>query len=116
MRQLFFIAPNGYPQVKASGVMSTHGWCAAGDDPTKDQIMGVVEMQGNTDAEKVIDKLEAAGIHWLPNHLANPNQTISPEHADLLEKHGVLPTDTTTQAMTKLHAKFGFPPLKPNRF
>jgi hypothetical protein len=41
MRQLFFIAPLGYPQVKASGVLSTHGWCAAGDDPTKDQIIGV---------------------------------------------------------------------------
>lgn len=114
MRQLFFIAPNGYPQVKASGVKSTHGWCAAGDDPTKDQIMGVVEMMGNTDAEKVITALEKAGIMWLPNHMTD--QVISSEHAAALSKHGVLPTHTTAQAMTILHAKSGFPPLKPSRF
>lgn len=114
MRQLFFIAPLGYPQVKASGVLSTHGWCAAGDDPTKDQIMGVVEMMGNIDAERIIDKLEAAGIMWLPNHMTN--QPIAAEHAAALAKHGVLPTHTTAEAMTILHAKFGFPPLKPKRF
>jgi hypothetical protein len=114
MRQLFFIAPNGYPQVKASGVKSTHGWCAAGDDPKKDQIVGVVEMMGNTDAERIIDALEAVGIMWLPNHFLK--QTIAPEHAAALARHGVLQTETTEQAMTKVHAIAGFPPLRPKRF
>lgn len=93
---------------------STHGWCAEGDDASKDQVMGVVEMTSACDAELVIDRLEAAGIMWLPNHTTN--QVIAPEHAAALSKHGVLPTDTTAQAMTKLHAKCGFPPLKPKRF
>lgn len=114
MRQLFFIAPNGYPQVKATGVTSTHGWCAEGDDPTKDQIIGVVELAGNTNAETVIDKLLAAGILWLPN--AQNKEVISPEHAAALAKHGVVPTDTTASAMTKVFAVSGFPPHKPSRF
>jgi hypothetical protein len=114
MRQLFFIAPNGYPQVKASGVKSTHGWAAPGDDPTKDAVIGVVELHGNTNAERVIDKLEAAGIHWLPNH--HHNTVIAPEHAELLAKHGVLPTHTTAEAMQRVFEKSGFPPHKVSRF
>ena len=87
---------------------------AAGDDPTKNQIVGVVEMSGNTDPEKVIDALEAVGIMWLPNHMTD--QAIAPEHAAALSKHGVQPTDNTKQAMTKVHSVAGFPPLKPKRF
>jgi hypothetical protein len=114
MRQLFFIAPNGYPQVKATGLCGgTHGWCAEGDDPTKDQIIGVVEL-GNKNADAVIDKLEAAGIMWLPNH--ERGQVIKPEHAAALAKHGVLPTHTTAEAMTIVHGKSGFPPHKISRF
>lgn len=114
MRQLYFIAPKGYPQVKQSGLKSAHGWCAEGDDPTKDQVIGVVELRDNMDAEKIIEIMESIGMMWLPNHFSN--QIISPEHATALAKHGVLPTDTTVQAMTKVHAKAGFPPLKPKRF
>jgi hypothetical protein len=114
MRQMFFIAPNGYPQVKQSGVTSTHGWCADGDDPTKDQIIGVVEMAGNTNADRVIDTLEAAGIMWLPNH--QNKEVIAPEHAAALAKHGVTPTDTTASAMAKVFAVSGFPPHKVSRF
>lgn len=113
LKQLFFIAPNGYAQVKATGLKSTHGWCAEGDDPTKDQIIGVVELLPHVDAETVIDTLEANGIMWLPNH--QNNQTIRPEHAVALAKHGVLPTHTTTQAMTLVHQKTGFGPLKPKQ-
>jgi hypothetical protein len=114
MRQLFFIAPNGFLQVKASGVQSTHGWNSTGGDASTNQIVGVVEMMGNMNAERIIDKLEAAGIMWLPNH--HSNEVIKPEHAEALAPHGVVPTDTTAQAMTKLFTKSGFPPLKPSRF
>ncbi len=115
MQQLFFIAPKGYPQVKQSGVHSTHGWVADGDDPTKDQLIGVVEIHSShKDAEYVIDKLEAVGIMWLPNH---KNATvIAPEHAAALARHGVTSSDTTASAMKKVFAKSGFPPHKPSRF
>jgi hypothetical protein len=115
MQQLFFIAPKGYPQVKASGVQSTHGWCAPGDDPTKDAVIGVVEIHDTRkDAEYLIDKLEEAGIMWLPNHLGS--QTISAEHAEALAQHGVTASDTTASAMKKVFAKSGFNPHKPSRF
>jgi hypothetical protein len=95
-------------------VSSTHGWCAEGDDPKTEQVIGVVELSDSTDAERVIDKLEAAGIMWLPDH--KTAETINPEHAAALAKHGVLPTHTTRQAMTIVHSVAGFPPLKPKRF
>jgi hypothetical protein len=119
MRQLFFISPKGFMPVRQAmtpkiGGTGTHGWCdtEAGDDPHKDSIIGVVEMHGDADAEQVIDRLEAQGIMWLPNHLNN--EQIKAEHAAALARHGVLPTHTTAQAMEILHGKSGFPPLKPN--
>jgi len=110
MRQLFFIAPKGQPQVAASGVKASHYWFDGA------RLVGVVELMGGTNAENIIDKFEAAGIMWLPNHLTQGAGTIAPEHAAALAKHGVLPTDGTAAAMTKVHAKSGFPPLKPVRF
>lgn len=120
MRQLFFISPTGYPAVKkafeehVNGVQQTHGWCAEGDDPKTQTVIGVVEMDGHCDAEVVIDRLESVGIMWLPNHHGNEN--IKPEHAQALKHHGVVPSDTTLQAMNKVHAVAGFPPIKPKRF
>ncbi len=121
MRQLFFISPKGYPAVRAAFTpaikgASTGGWCAEGDDPAKDTVIGVVEMYGTCDAEEVITALEGQGIMWLPNHMTTPNEPIKPEHAAALAKHGVLPTHTTLQAMTAVNAIAGFPPLKPKRF
>jgi hypothetical protein len=113
LRQLFFIAPNGYPQVKATGLTSTHGWCAEGDDPSKDTVIGVVEMRSGVDPEQVIDKLEAAGIMWLPNHLTG--EKIDSEHYEALKKHGVQASHTTAQAMSTVFAKSGFPPHNPRR-
>lgn len=117
MKQLFFISPNGFMPVRQAldgtrhlGIAS-HGWCADGDDPHTDQIIGVVEMIEDADPEQVIDRLEAQGIMWLPNHLNN--EKIKPEHAAALSKHGVTKDHTTSQAMTLIHDKAGFPPLKP---
>lgn len=71
-------------------------------------------MDGDCDAERVIEKLESQGVLWMPNH--HGSEKINPEHHTHLAKHGVLPSDTTLQAMTKVHAIAGFPPLKPKRF
>jgi hypothetical protein len=119
MRQLFFISPNGYMPVRNAfdppiiGAR-THGWSAEGDDPSKDQVVGVVEMDGRCDSEQVITALESQGIMWLPNH--KDNQQINPEHAQALARHGVKPNHTTAQAMTQVHSIAGFPPIKPKRF
>lgn len=115
MRQLFFISEKGYPAVKAAFTpmvrgASPHTWWAGGEDA----VIGVVEMTGTCDAEIVIDRLEAHGIMWLPDH--KTGEQIRPEHAASLAKHGVLPSHTTAQAMELIHAKAGFPPLKPKRF
>ena len=71
-------------------------------------------MDGGCDAEQVIERLEAQGIEWLPNH--HGNEKIAPHHAQKLAKHGVVETDTTFEAITKVHGVAGFPPLKPRRF
>ena len=73
-----------------------------------------MELTEKMNAETVSDKLEAAGIMWLPNH--QHVEVIKREHAAALAKHGVVPTDTTGQAMTKVFAKSGFPPHKVTRF
>lgn len=115
MRQLFFIAPKGYPQVKASVVQSTHGWHAPGDDPKTQTVIGVVQVvDRRLTMEEVIDKLEEAGCMCLPNHLYG--ETIAPEHAAALAKHGVLPTHNTREAMAKVSEKSGFPPHKTSKF
>lgn len=119
MRQLFFISPTGFPAVRQAFTppiigARTHGWVDEGSDPHTQQIVGVVEMAGNVDAEAVIDRLEANGIMWLPNH--KDNQKIHPAHAAALAKHGVAATHTTTEAMNTLFTKSGFPPHKPKRF
>lgn len=71
-------------------------------------------MEGNCDAETVIEWLEKQQIHWLPNH--HQNKPLETLHVERLAKHGVQQGDTTLQAMTKVHAVAGFPPLKPRRF
>ena len=115
MRQIFFISPNGYTAVKSAGLgPRTHGWTADGDDPKTQTVIGVVEIGDSCDPEKIIERLEAQGILWLPNH--HTQGTISPEHHKHLSRHGVQLNDTTLQAMTKVHGVSGFPPLKPKRF
>jgi hypothetical protein len=114
MVQIFFISPTGAAAVKAAlaGIngQRTHGWRPDGDDK---QVIGVAEVLGS-DPSRVCDALEKAGIMVLPNHKSN--EVIAPEHASALAKHGVLPADTTKQALTKIHGVSGFPPLKPGRF
>jgi hypothetical protein len=99
MTQIFFISPNGAAAVKEAlkNVQrhSQHGWRPDGDDK---QVIGVVEV-GHGDAEAIACALEAAGILVLPDH-----------------RTAVCPTDTTKQAMHKIHSVSGFPPLKPKRF
>jgi hypothetical protein len=114
MIQIYFISPNGASVVQKAllglGGQRTHGWRPDGDDK---QVIGVVEvLMGDT--EQVCDALEAAGILILPDHKGT--ETIAAEHHEKLKLHGVLPTDTTKIAMTKVHGIAGFPPLKPKRF
>jgi len=120
-QQLFFISPNGFMPVRQAfdvngtrmvGV-GTHGWCdtEGGDDPHTGTIVGVVEISEPADPEHVIDRLEAQGIMWLPNH--HGTEKIKPEHAALLAKHGVTAQHTTAEAMTIMHQKHGMPTLKP---
>lgn len=59
------------------------------------QACGVVEMDGDCDAERVLTALESQGFTWLPNHLTTP---------------------TTMTTMTNMYTASGFPPLKPKRF
>jgi hypothetical protein len=118
MRQLFVISTDGADKLRtALGSGGDPIYCTwSQGDHTKDLTIGVVELADRDDPEAIIDKLEAAGVMWLPNHLANPNQTIAPEHAAALAEHGVLPTHTTAQAMTAVNSKAGFAPFKPRRF
>jgi hypothetical protein len=116
MKQLFFVSPQGrQPIRKAFGVdRDIHPFWCDGTDPDKDQIVGCVEMNDHTDAEVVISKLEAQGVVWLPNHFTS--QAIPSVAAVALAKHGVLPTDTTAQAMEKIWMKNPHVTLKPKRF
>lgn len=119
MKQMFFISPNGYPAVRAAFTpripgACTHGWAAEGLDPSKDKVIGVVEMTGTCDPERVIDALEGQGIMWLPDHKSG--EPISDAHAAALAEHGVQRGHTSLQAMTLVNSKAGFPPLKPKRF
>lgn len=113
MIQIFYISPAGALAVKQAltGIsgQSTHSWRP--DEDT--QVIGVVEV-GRGDTERVADALDAAGILILPDH--KTAETISPEHAAAMAKHGVLPSDTTKSAMFKVHGVSGFNPLKPKRF
>ena len=92
----------------------THGWSATGDDPKTQTVIGVVEMDGNADAEQVIARLEKHGIVWLPNH--HGTEKLKTFHVEHLGRHGVTTEHTTLEAMTKVHAVAGFPPLRPKRF
>ena len=109
--QIFFIADSfeavhtALQDVKGH---SMHGWTADGTT----QCVGVVECTGDT--EIVACALEAAGINLLPDHKGS--EVITAEHHTKLKQHGVLPTDTTKSAMTKVHGVSGFPPLKPKRY
>jgi hypothetical protein len=83
----------------------------------KDLTIGVLELRDWHDPEEYIDKMEAEGIEWLPNHLVNPIQVIDPKHAMALAVHGVKPEHTTAQAMMAISDSAGvFPPFKPRRF
>ena len=119
MRQIFFISPSGYMPVRkaftppVSGA-KTHGWTAEGDDPKSQTVLGVVEMDGHCDSEVVLERLEREGILWLPNH--HYGDPISAEHMRHLARHGVSLGDSTLEAMKKVHAIAGFPPLRPKRF
>ena len=119
MRQIFFISPKGYIPVRQAFTphipgTNTHGWSAEGDDPKTQTVIGVVEMDDTTDGELVLERLEREGILWLPNH--HTGGLIGQEHLSHFEKHGVMYGDSTFDAMTKVHAVAGFPPLKPRRF
>jgi hypothetical protein len=61
--------------------------------------------------EQVIEKLEGAGIMWLPSHVSG--EKIKPEHAAALADYGVNESHTTTDAMNLVHAKAGFPWMVP---
>lgn len=94
MRQIFFIPPVEDPHIaiaKAFPIKGAqhHAWTDG------KQAYGVVEMDGDCDAERVIAALEAQGIKWLPNHLHD---------------------QSTAETMHKIHAVSGFPHLKPKRF
>jgi hypothetical protein len=122
MRQLFFISPNGLmpvrkafegcPRERANPChprdLRTHGWCAEGDNPRQDPIIGVVEIHGYHSRKEAVRLLEAQGILPLPDHQAD--EKIKPEHYEVLKRHGVQPDHTTAQAMTAVHAISGFPP------
>jgi len=108
MRQLFFVSEAPLTQFPQLMGATFHVWTDG------DAHVGVVNMDGNCDAEQVISHLESSGISWLPNHLGN--ETVPAHCVQCLSKHGVLSTDTTAAAMLKIHAKAGFPPLKPKRF
>src|SRR5690242_9860051 len=106
MRQLFFLPLNATPP-NLTGA-TCHIWADG------EKFIGVVHMDGHCDAEQVIEQLEAQGIEWLPNH--QRSEKIAHHHAQALAKYGVNEGDTTLDAMTKVHAMAGFPPLKPRRF
>lgn len=116
MKQIFFVAPT-YMHVRTAlspplpGVR-THGW--SDTDNNDKEVIGVVELSDNADSEVVIDRLEAQGIVWLPNH--HHNQPLEQTHVKALEKHGVKSGHTTKDAMDLLHKKSGFFPLKAKRF
>ena len=116
MTQLFFISPGGYAVVHQAishllvPPSQSHAWVADGEV----QAVGVVEMTDRCDTEAIASALEAAGVTVLPDH--RTNEPIAPEHHALIKHHGVSHTDTTKQAMHKIHALAGFPPLKPKRF
>jgi hypothetical protein len=115
MISIYFVSPTGASAVQQAlrGIQgqSTHGWRPDGDDK---QVIGIVQVFGKGDPERIADALEAAGILVLPDHKGT--ECIAPEHHEKLKRHGVLPTDTTKQAIAKVHAIAGFPPLKPKRF
>ena len=114
MIQIFFISPNGASAVRdaLAGIpgQQPHGWRP---DENTQQVIGVVNVHTG-DPDAVADALEAAGIEVLPDHKGT--ETIAAAHHQKLKQHGVLPTDTTKTAMTKVHGISGFPPLKPKRF
>ena len=116
--QIFFVSPTGYLAVRNAlkGIpgQHTHGWCADGDDPSKDSIIGVAEIEPQGDGECVASALEAAGIHVLPDHRFGEKLTAAQVAA--LSKHGVIAGDTTPTAMQKIHAVSGFAPHKVKRF
>jgi hypothetical protein len=118
MIQLFFISLEGsdafLQAMHSIGGIPTHGTHWANDhDPNDRQVVGVVEISKG-DPDHVADALEAAGILVLPDHKGT--ETVPREHYLRLQRHGVLPTDTTKQAMLKVHASTGRLPLKPKRF
>lgn len=108
MRQLFFLPDKPFDFASIPGA-NFHVW--TDDDGLS---VGVVHMDGQCDAEAVIEWMEGQGFAWLPNH--QTSEQIKHEHVQRLDKHGVIAGDTTAQAMTKVHTKSGFPPLKPKRF
>jgi hypothetical protein len=114
MTQIFFISPNGASVVKTAlqGVRGqrTHGWRPDGDDK---QVIGVVEVSTG-DTDEVAEAMEAAGILLLPDH--KTDQAIDSEHYQRMKQHGVIASDTTKSAMTKVHGVSGFSPLKPKRY
>ena|ERR1700675_4406719 len=114
MVQIYFISPLGASVVQQALLkvrgQRTHGWRPDGDDK---QVIGVVEVTTG-DTDEVAEAMESAGILLLPDH--KTDQAISPEHHQRMQQHGVLPTDTTKQAITKVHGTSGFPPLKPKRY
>ncbi|MFZ1973837.1 MAG: hypothetical protein WAU89_13385 [Candidatus Acidiferrales bacterium] len=112
--QIFFISPTGaaiVPQaLKGIRIKQTHGWRPDGTDK---QVIGVVEV-GDGDSEQIAEALEGAGILLLPDH--KTDQAIDSEHYQRMKQHGVLESDNTKQAMTKVHGVSGFHPLKPKRY
>lgn len=125
MRQLFFISPNGFMPVRkafegcprdpqspghARGYR-THGWCAEGDNPRKDAIVGIVEVHGFSSRKEAMRLLAAQGILPLPDH--RTEEKISPEQYELLKRHGVQAEHTTAEAMRMVHQISGFPPHLP---
>jgi len=118
--QLFFVATKGLNQIQQAldSREDFHSW--SDTDHLNGLTLGVIELRKSSDAEPLIAKLEGAGILWLPNHLAQPNQKISAEHVAALSKFGVTASDTTYSAMMKVWQRMcpagEHHPLKPSRF
>lgn len=108
--QIYFISPNGYAQIKTSGVTSNHNWMDVGAT----QVIGVVEFTKG--GEQIASALEAAGIFVLPDHRFGETFANHPNIVTALTPYGVTTTDTTATAMAKVQTKSGFPPHKVKRF
>lgn len=109
MRQLFFLSETPITQFPQLMGATFHVWT---DDSGKS--VGVAQMDGSCDSQQVISALEAKGYEWMPNPLGS--EQVGSTCAQCLSGYGVLATDTTWDAMNKIHSVSGFPFHQPREF